>query len=42
VADFSIFETYPLERKKERKRLERERIGVFSVQTGHSGAANLF
>jgi hypothetical protein len=42
VADFGIFEMYPLEGKKERKRAERERIGVSSVQTGHSGAANLF
>jgi hypothetical protein len=42
VADFSIFEMYPLEGEKERKRVEKERIGVSSVQTGHSGAANLF
>jgi hypothetical protein len=39
VADFSIFEMYPLEGEKERKRVERERIGLSSVQTGHSGAA---
>jgi hypothetical protein len=42
VADFDIFEMYPLEGEKERKRVERERILVSSVQTGHSGAANLF
>jgi hypothetical protein len=28
VADFGIFEMYPLEGEKERKRVERERIGV--------------
>jgi hypothetical protein len=42
LADFGIFEMYPLEGEKERNRVERERIGVSSVQTGHSGAANLF
>jgi hypothetical protein len=31
---------YPLEGEKERKMVERERIGVSSVQTGHIGAAN--
>jgi hypothetical protein len=41
VADVGIFEMSPLEGEKERKRLERERIRVSSVQTGHSGAANL-
>jgi hypothetical protein len=30
VADFGIFEMYPLEREKERKRIGRERIGVCS------------
>jgi hypothetical protein len=42
AGDFGIFEMYPLEGEKERKRLERERIGVSSVQTGHSGAANQY
>jgi hypothetical protein len=42
AGDFGIFEMNPLEREKERRRVERERIGVSSVQTGHSGAANLF
>jgi hypothetical protein len=42
AGDFGIFEIYPLEGEKERKRVERERIGVSSVQTGHSGAANLY
>jgi hypothetical protein len=44
VADVDIFEMYPLEREKERRRIERERIDciLYSVQTGHSGAADLF
>jgi hypothetical protein len=33
---------YPLEGEKERKRVERKRIGVSSVKTGHSGAANQY
>jgi hypothetical protein len=41
AGDFGIFEIYPLEREKERKRAERERIVVSGVQTGHSGAVNL-
>jgi hypothetical protein len=42
VGDFGIFEMYPLEGEKERKRVERESIRVCSVQTGHSGAANQY
>jgi hypothetical protein len=42
AGDFGIFKMYPQEGEKDRKRVERERIGVFSVQTGHSGAANLY
>jgi hypothetical protein len=42
AGDFGIFEMYPLDGEKERKRVERERIGVSSVQTGHSGAANQY
>jgi hypothetical protein len=42
AGDFGIFEMYPLEGEKEKKRVERERIGVSSVQTGHSGPANLY
>jgi hypothetical protein len=34
VADFGIFEMFPLEGEKKRKRPERERIGIFRVQTG--------
>jgi hypothetical protein len=41
AGDFGIFEMYPLEGEKERKRLERERIEVSGVQTGHSSAVNL-
>jgi hypothetical protein len=40
VADVGIFEMYPLKGEKEMKRVERERIGLSSVQTGHSGTAN--
>jgi hypothetical protein len=42
AGDFDIFEMYPIEGEKERKRVERERIGVSRVQTGHSGAANQY
>jgi hypothetical protein len=42
AVDFSIFEMYPLQGEKERKRVERERTGLSSVQTGHSGAANQY
>jgi hypothetical protein len=38
----ALFEMYPLDREKERKRVERERIGVSSVRTGHGGAANKY
>jgi hypothetical protein len=33
AGDFGSFEMYPLDGEKERKRVERERIGVSSVQT---------
>jgi hypothetical protein len=42
VADVCIFEMLPLEGEKERERVKRKRIVVYSVQTCHSGAANLF
>jgi hypothetical protein len=42
AGDFGIFEMYPVEGEKERKRVERERIEVSIVQTGHSSAANLY
>jgi hypothetical protein len=42
AGDFGIFEMYPQEGEKEKKRVERERIGDSSVQTGHSGAANQY
>jgi hypothetical protein len=42
AGDFGIFEMYPIEGVKDRKRVERERIGVSSVQTGHSCAANQY
>jgi hypothetical protein len=41
AGDFGIFEMYALLGEEEKKRIERERIGVSSDQTGHSGAANL-